>query len=323
MNLPRFVTRNLRLKVLSLVIAMVTWAGVVYASNPPETRVFTLHVPQSATSIPAKFVLTRTIPDVSILIAGTRERLDAFDTRSLVLHVDFTKIKSAGIVDLPLSISNSDPNVVITQQPPTVQADIDTISSTTVAVQLVLNPPPPLGYVVAQQSVTPAQVILEGPTHELAQAQARITLDLSNQKTNLDSDRAVLLFGQHGTAINDVGVSPPTVRVSLTLQATQTSRSTAVLPPTTGHVASGYELAGMSVDPATVVINGPRDLLNALDSIPTTPVALDGLKADTTVTVNLAPPAGVTSAQSVITVTLQIIPLPSATPAPTPAAPTP
>ena len=39
MRIPGFIKRNWRLKVGSVLIAFVTWVGVVYAGNPPTTRV--------------------------------------------------------------------------------------------------------------------------------------------------------------------------------------------------------------------------------------------------------------------------------------------
>ena len=64
-RLPGWVTRNWRLKVGCAILAMITWVGVVYAGNPPETRAIAVHVPQDPSSIPAGFVLVRPVPDIT------------------------------------------------------------------------------------------------------------------------------------------------------------------------------------------------------------------------------------------------------------------
>jgi len=52
-NLPGFMTRNWRLKLASTGVALVSWVGVVYAGNPPETKQISVPVPQSSAAIPA------------------------------------------------------------------------------------------------------------------------------------------------------------------------------------------------------------------------------------------------------------------------------
>ena len=53
-RIPGFIRRNWKLKVLCFFIAFVTWVGVVYAGNPPETKTMSVPVPQSPANIPAR-----------------------------------------------------------------------------------------------------------------------------------------------------------------------------------------------------------------------------------------------------------------------------
>ena len=92
MKLPVWVTRNWRLKVGCALLAFVTWMGVVYAGNPPETRSVTVHIPQEAASIPAGFVLVRKVPDVVIRLGGSRSSLDGFNTSTLTVLVNWKAV---------------------------------------------------------------------------------------------------------------------------------------------------------------------------------------------------------------------------------------
>ncbi len=323
MRAPALLTRNLRLKALCIIAAMVTWAGVVYAANPPETRIVTVAVPQGSELLPAGYLLANPIPSQQIRISGTRARLDAFDDHSLVVTADYRQIKATGTVAIPLHVVNLDSSVVMGDGdwPHSVTATVDVLDSKILPVTIVANPPPPFGYIVAGEAADPTTVTVTGPRQELSHGviQARVTLDLSNQKTNLQTERPVLLFDSSNHEIHDLALLKPTVVVSLELTSTQVSRSTAVVPKTSGQVAAGHQLVGLSVDPPTIVINGPRDLLNALDAISTAVIALDGLSGDTTVQVKIAPPAGVTATPQIVTVHLHIVALaPAPTPAPTP-----
>ena len=124
MKLSPLITRNFRLKALATVIATLTWAGVVYAANPPDQRTVYVHVPQDISTIPAQFVLVHPIPDIPVHISGTKDHVAAFDSTSLRLAVGFKAISKPGIQELPLTITNTDSSVEMDNAPTTVQADI-------------------------------------------------------------------------------------------------------------------------------------------------------------------------------------------------------
>jgi YbbR domain-containing protein len=300
----------------------VIWVGVVYASNPPESRTVAVHVPQDPASLPSKYVLAAPIPDIQVRISGTREHVTAFDPGSLRVGVDYRLIAKTGVQQIPIHVVNNDSTVSVDQVPGSIGADVDVHDSVTVPVTVVLDSTPPTGYVVTQQAVNPNPVVVTGPHRELSGLSAQVHLNLSNQKTNLQGDYKVFLYDRFGRKVGNLGVQPDTVSVSVTVSSVTTSRASAVLPKVTGAVASGRELTGISVSPLTVVLNGPQELLNALDSIPTQAISISGLFSDRTFEVKLAPPAGVTATPDTVTITVTVATLPAPTAAPT-AAPSP
>lgn len=326
MRLPGILRNNLRLKALAAGLALVTWAAVVYAANPPESRTVTVHVPQAPQSLPGQYVLAHPVADLSVRILGTREHVDAFDTSSLSVSVDWHAIRGSGRQDLPVTIVNNDRDVDLDSPPTTVSADVDLLASSTVPVQIVIKSPPPAGYVIQQEALTPDHVTLIGPKRELDGAQAVVSVDLSNRKTFLSQEFNVLVHDAAGRSIPDIGVREGTVRVDITIRSETASRSSAVKPAINGSPAAGHYLAAFSTDPLTVVISGPQDLLNGLDVLSTQPVSMNGLSTGTYVfTVKVLPPAGVTATPDTVTVHVTIaaipVPTPSATPTPTPTAP--
>jgi hypothetical protein len=319
-TLPGFLTRNLRLKAVAAVLATITWTGVVYASNPPDTRSVTIKVPQDSGAI-TPYVLVHTIPDLVVRVAGTREHLAAFDPSALIVSVNYRVLTQTGVQQVPVSVVNNDRDVVLDSPPTTVVADLDHLDSRTVPVTIVQNPPPP-GYVVSSESVTPSTVSVIGPQHQLAGLEARVAVDLSNWKTNFQADEKVGLYDTTGQRLGNFGVTAAghpqgTVQVSITVTAVITSRASAVLPKVSGTVAPGHQLASVTVSSPTVVLSGPQDLLNTLDSVPTETISLSGLSGTLTFTVRILPPSGVTAAPGTVTVTLTVIALPPASSAPT------
>ena len=321
MNLPGFIRRNFRLKLACALIATVTWVGVVYAGNPPETRTVSVHVPQGPSLIPAKFVLVNPVSDLQLRIGAPRNTLNAFSTSAITVSVAWRTVTHPGVVAVPITITNTDSSVELIDPPTSISADVDFLDSATLPVNIVITNPPPQGFITSAESSAPPSVVVAGPHAELSGLQARATVDLGNRKTNVQADVPVLMYDPRGAQVTDVSVTPPIVVIAITVAPSQASRATAVVPRTVGSVASGHELAGISVNPATVVLSGPQDVLNALDSVATTAISLNGLTANETVTLDLTPPAGITAAPSTVTVTITVVALPAApspTPTPTP-----
>lgn len=330
MNLPAVVTRNLGLKAFATLLATLTWAGVVYASNPPDTRSVTIKVPQDSGQL-TPWVLVHAIPDIVVRVSGTRDHLNAFDPNDLVVSVNYKAIKRSGVQTLPLAVVNNDRDVIVDNAPTTVTAEVDRLASATVPVSVSITSPPPQGYVVTGSATDPSTVTVIGPQNQLSGLQAKVTVDLANQKTNYQADKPVELFDSTNQKLGNFGVTVPgrpqgTVQVTITVAASLTSRASAVLPRVVGVVAPGHEVAGTTQSPLTVVLAGPQDLLNTLDSIPTETISVNGLTSTTTFTVHIVTPSGVTATPDTVSVTITVVgvpvfsPAPTATPAPTPTA---
>ena len=330
MTVPGFLARNLQLKLASVVLASITWAGVVYASNPPDTRSVSVKVPQDTGAV-APFVLVHSIPDLSIQVSGTREHLNAFDPSDLVIAVSYKAITQVGTQQIPVTVVNNDRDVQLDSPPTSVTATVDRLGSRDVPVTVVVSSPPPQGYVVTSTATAPSTVTLVGPQQQLGGLQARVTIDLSSQKTDYQADQKVAVYDPTGAQLGSFAIlvngrPQTTVQVTITVTASITSRASAVVPPHTGTPAAGAEVTGISVSPATVVLTGPQDLLNTLDSVATQPINLSGIDGNRTYTVQVTPPPGVTSSPTTVTVTVTVTtvviagpsPTPSPTPTPTP-----
>jgi YbbR domain-containing protein len=322
MNIPGFIKRNWKLKVGCFFIAFVTWVGVVYAGNPPETRLVTVPVPQSA--IPSQFVLVHPVEDVAVRLGGDENTLSSLNpTTALSVTARWSSVTHTGVYAIPITIVNNDPAIELIDPPTTVTVDVDAFESKSVGVTIVITNPPPVGYQSGVEQVSPSSVVIEGPARELAGIQARVTVDLSTQKANFQADLRVLAYNAKGVRLNDVGIDHTNVSVSIAISADVTKRIVAVIPHTEGTASPGRYLAGITYSPLTVEITGPQDLLNGIDSVSTTPIFLNGIFGTFTQSLSLVLPPGVTASVSKVSVTIVVAsiptpPTPTPTPSPTP-----
>lgn len=316
-NLPGFITRNFRLKLGCALLAVITWTGVVYAGNPPATRLQSVAVPQAPSSIPTGFVLIHKIADVPLRLGGTRDSLDAFDASSLTIKVDWKAVKHGGVQPIPISFVNNDPRVELLDAPTSVEANLDTEGSVTVPVTITIAGNPPAGILLGAQSSSPATVTAVGPSHELKGLLARVSVDLSVQRANFQAVVSVYPFDARGNKLADVSLTPGSVTVSIALMSSVTSRVVAVHPIISGKVALGYALS-FTYSPQSVTISGPQDLLNTIDSVNTSTISINGLTGNVTLNETLQLPDGVSASSGVVSVTLLVTAVTPATPTPSP-----
>lgn len=322
MRIPGFIRRNWKLKVLCFFIAFVTWVGVVYAGNPPETRLVSLAIPQSSADVPSGYVLVHSVNNVLVRVGGDQNTLNTLNPTVFTVNVDWAAVNRAGAYSIPISITSTDPNIEIIDRPTSVQVDVDAFTSKTIPVSITISNPPPAGYNSGAQQVSPSTVVVDGPAHELANIQARATVNLSNQKANFQEQVPVLIYDTNNNQrLNNVGVKPTDVSISISINAVVTTRTVAVAPHIVGNPSQGHYLIGIIVTPNLVGATGPQDLLNSFNNLNTVAIPLGGITGDFTETVDIIIPPGITLSVKQVAVEIEmgtVPPPPSPTPAPTP-----
>jgi hypothetical protein len=166
-RVPGFIRRNWKLKVGCCLIAFVTWVGVVYAGNPPETKMLSLAVPQSPANIPAGYVLVHPVSNALVRVGGSANTLDSLNLAVLTVNVDWAAVNRAGTYSIPIAITSGDPNIELIGPPTSVQVDLDVLTSKSVPVTIQITSPPPVGYRNGAPEATPSTVVVDGPQHEL------------------------------------------------------------------------------------------------------------------------------------------------------------
>jgi YbbR domain-containing protein len=322
MRIPGFIRRNWKLKVLCFFIAFVTWVGVVYAGNPPETRLVSLAVPQSAANVPSGYVLVHSVNNVLVRVGGDQNTLNTLNPTVFTVNVDWAAVNRAGTYSIPMTITSTDPNIEIIDRPTSVQVDLDAFTSRSIPVTITITNPPPAGYDIVSQQASPSTVVVDGPAHELANIQARASVNLSNQKANFQEQVPVLVYGNNNQRLNNVSAKPSDVSISISITAVVTTRTVAIAPRIVGNPSQGHYLIGIIVTPFSVVATGPQDLLNSFLNLSTVAIPLGGITGDFTQTVDIIAPAGITLSVKQVSVEIEMGAVPTPPPSPTPA-PTP
>jgi YbbR domain-containing protein len=280
--------------------------------------------PSPEVSLPAGYLLTQPIPNLTVDITGTEDHLNAFSKSSLQVTVDYAAVKAVGdqvpaTVRLPVRITNSDPNIDLDDPPASIEAQVDSSGSASEPVQVVVSHAPPPGYQDSASVATPATVTATGPEHELVGIVIKTTpIDLSNQRANFDASNIdIYPYSAQGRYLSDVNLSPAAVNVAITVVGVDASRTSSVVLGAITGTASGAFISAITYSPMTVVLQGSQDIINgaSLATVTTGGIDVAGQTGTVTYKVPIETPTGISASPATAAVTITVSLLPTPTPA--------
>lgn len=296
------VAGNLSLAALSAALAVSLWLFVVNRENPREVQQFNSAITVKFINAPNDLAIANVSANtVRIRVEATTNTLRGLQARDFQATVNlggFSKgdVTAAVEVDPP----NSDVSVVGVE-PAQIDVTLDTLVTKDVPVQFNLIGSPQQGFQALESSATasPPQVTVSGAASLVETVDAAwADVILTGRRVDLDGERIQLT--PRDSQRRDVGlvtVDPSAAAISLKIQQQQFTRTVIVSPTISGVPATGYNVIGVSVNPAIVQVTGAADVVASIDAVqglPTGEVPIDGSRADVVRTVPVTVPNGVT-----------------------------
>ena len=310
-------SRNLGLKLLSLLIAILMWNYVI-TTDKSITRAKTI------------YNLTGTIRGQTVLtdnkLALTEYPLDELSGINVTLDVpqadyskvsagnvqvtlDLSNVRTAGTQEVPLSATTSYGRVhSITPQ--TLTLDFETLDSRNVGINVALNGQSD-DYWYNVTRTNPTSITVSGAASVVQRlASAKVNVNVRSMDRSTITAMPYVLLDVNGELIPQNMLNSSTSSVSVSLDIYPTSDipiSTDYANVVTGVPAEGYVLQSVSVQPESIVVAAEPELLEGLTELMVEPVSIDGASqsftARTTVT-QLSDFKNVSSEQVYINVTI-------------------
>ncbi len=276
-RLKGFGTRNLGLKIVAFVFAILLWAYVLVALNPVRSKLID-DVPitlEGYTDLLSRnlILVNSDLGLADVEVNATITNHTDLDASRINCRAYLATISSAGTYRLPLSVTVlSNLGTVASVTPRTVTVEVDNLVIKTVPVKLELTGTLPEGYEVINESVV-SSITIEGAARYIEPTvRAVATVDLTGRTQNVEESVNVTFFDKNDNEIAVVtrSKSTPSVNVRLTLSA---YKRVSVRQAVSLTDDTYYSLAS-EVSPATVVIYGDRDVLADIDSLSTQSLVL-------------------------------------------------
>jgi YbbR-like protein len=252
-------TRNLPLKLLSLLISFSLWFFVNFGERDTEES---LKIPLELRNIPAHLVITSPRVDfIDLRVSGPRTLLGRIDRNRLSIGLDLGGVRSGPAVFRVDTESLSLPRgvKVVRLNPAQVTLELDRLAHKSVPVRIRLGGKPPLDLQVAETKVSPETVQVTGPASDLEDVHAVNTepIDVSNAAPGtIEREVALEPAGDY------VSFSANRVAAQVRIEEVLVTREFKHVPIAVHNAAHQYRV---TPDQLRLTVRGPKRLLDDLE----------------------------------------------------------
>jgi YbbR domain-containing protein len=259
----------------SLALAFLLWAWVTTQRDPPEARVFADLTLQTPELPEPQLEITGELPPVTVEVVGPRSVVDRVSRAGLQPTLDVSDITGPGNYQAAVEVDLPAAARVESITPARVALVVDETASRTVHLDV---PPPQIDDPTRRVGeIVPAvsEVTVSGPKRLVDNVdRAILPIDIGDRTDDFTADFVPMALDGAGQPIPEVSILP--ARVTTAVEVDQRGRSVPVLVQTVGNPAQGYETVGSVANPATVLLDGPDEVLTDVLSVVTVPVDISG-----------------------------------------------
>lgn len=306
------VLNNWPMKLLSLVLALVLWVGLI-TQDPTLTRekIFrnvTVAVNNSDILRRNGYVvvsdLDALLQDVDVVVEVPQQQYGAATPANYNIRVDLTRLEARpGVQDLPILSTGSTAYGAVTRiNPASISVHVEEyVTHSYIPVNVVQEGEVPEGFYAVGLTRDPSWITVSGPrslVERVDRAQVVFNMsDLPPREGQVERALTFTLLDADGNPVESdmlqvtrESVLRERINISVTLY---TMRDVGILDAQlyTGQPAEGYEVTDVFITPGYVTVAGPAAVVEAIGTIqPSRLVNISGAKETVTGTVDLAKP---------------------------------
>ena len=272
-----FFERPLFMKILSVFLAFILWFFVSGGNQDAlglEVRRTFDNIPLSIRNMGADLVVLETVENVTLSLQGMQAAFDGLTPASLEAYVDLNGRKE-GWHEVRINAIAPPGVSVVRIEPARANILLDNVISRQMEVEGDYHGEPAQGRVIVETNFEPDYVFVQGPARKVDIVEKVIFLldldgaeeDIMAQQTTIFPVDAELNLVEGLTVVPDVAE----IWVHFELPRQEMPVEVIVLP-------EEAVVDSLTVEPQTVELKGPRELLDSLETILTEPIDLETLE---------------------------------------------
>ena len=296
----RWFARNIRTFLLALVLGTAVWVSAVSAADPDDVRPYPKSIPIEIVGQDPTLVMTNEKPtNVDVTIRAPHSVWESLVTEDNVVRavLDLTGLGAGEHeVDIQVQVGQR-PTQIVLQNPKTVTVNLESFSTTTLAITPTLNGQPAAGFKAGEATLDVKEVVIAGPTSLVKEAvRARVAVNLDGVRESIDEEVAIQIIDSKNQILRGLTLNPETVKTKVPISQQGGFRDVAVRVIVQGQQAAGYRMENISVFPPVVTVLGADPaVVNALPGVvDTEPLNLQDAKQDISTRLSLDLPDNIT-----------------------------
>ena len=301
MKIKKALTANIGFKILALVFSIALWMIVVNVDDPEQTKTFTATVQvinENVLTDQGKYYTLTDGNTVSFRVTAQRSVLERLSSSDFTATADMNYLEDDERIPVDITVNRYASSVRISAQRLYLKVEVGDEMDARFSIRGETTGDPADGFAVDEISVVPNVISVRGPAGYVSKIESvRAYCDVTGR--NMDTSETVVpvFYDADGKEMDTtrLQVSVDTVDVYVEIVSV---KEVPIVVETSGSLADGLELTGITTDPATVMIKGESSELNRVTNItiPASVISLSDITQDLTTTVDITSylPEGVT-----------------------------
>jgi YbbR domain-containing protein len=313
-NALRQLLNNLSSIVLALLLAVTVWIAATLQADPFDVREYAA-IPVTLLNQPENTVLFEGEgARVNVEARAQQSVLAELGASDFVATMDLSDIETGVSASVPISVTcNLEAVRIEAYDPEQETVHVEELGTMTMPIGIGLEGQVATGYYSSQLVVDPAEVTVSGPLPYLGNvASVSGMVNVEGAREDILETVSVTPRNSDGGLVAGVEWDPDQVDVSLRVRRRVGYKpDVEVVPDVRGDPAAGYRRGSVSVEPSTVTLAGPAQVLNELPGfVETLPISITGATAVLTERMPLTIPTNVVVVGiDFVTVTVDILPI--------------
>jgi YbbR domain-containing protein len=313
-NALRQLLNNLSSIVLALLLAVTVWIAATLQADPFAVREYAA-VPVTLLNQPENTVLFEgDAARVNVEARAQQSILAELKASDFVATMDLSDVEPGVSTSIPVSVTCSLEAVRIEAYDPQQETvHLEELSTITMPIEIEVEGQVATGYYPSRPAIDPEEVTLYGPVPNLGNV-AYVTglVNVEGAREDVLENVSITPRDSDGRLVSGVEWDPDQLEVSIRVRRRVGYKpDVEVVPDVRGDPAPGYRQGSVSVEPSTVTLAGPSQVLNDLPGfVETLPISITGATAVLTDRTSLTVPTNVVVVGvDFVTVTVDILPI--------------
>ena len=293
--MSRWISQNISLFFISLLLAFFFWAAATEAEDPTRTDTYLSQIPVEVTGLQESMVAYGgNNSRVRVELKAPESVWSALGSDDISAYVDVSDV-GTGTLNLPVNVELSQhPALVTVINPREIELTIEYLTEKEVPVEVIIQGSPAIGYQADEPSVVPQTVRIQGPESLVKKVvKTQVFVSIAEQEGNVRSDFAPIPVDENEEAVPEIDIIPKSVTVNVPIWQLGYIRDMAVTVSLEGRPAPGYRIANLVVDPPVVKVFGQTSIVRAAPGfLQTQPINMEAITQSLTTKVALQMPEG-------------------------------